>query len=97
MGDLEGAPAVHFNFPLLSFYLSTSFKTGTPLAVSLFLRNRGGLVIGDVLSAASLAPTLPDLPAQGEGRAASLGQQGGLELLPAAGLPTPQPSRHLAP
>ena len=28
MGDLKGAPAVHFNFPLLSFYLCTTFKTG---------------------------------------------------------------------
>ena len=27
MGDLEGAPAVHFNLPLLSFYLYTIFKT----------------------------------------------------------------------
>ena len=28
MGDLKGAPAVHFNLPLLSFYLYTTFKTG---------------------------------------------------------------------
>ena len=28
MGDLKGAPAVHFNFPQLSFYLCTTFKTG---------------------------------------------------------------------
>ena len=28
MGDLKGAPAVHFNFPLLSFSLYTTFKTG---------------------------------------------------------------------
>ena len=26
MGDLKGAPAVHFNFPLLSFSLYTTFK-----------------------------------------------------------------------
>ena len=26
--DLEGALAVHFNLPLLSFYLYTTFKTG---------------------------------------------------------------------
>ena len=45
MGDLEGAPAVHFNLPLLSFYLYTTFKLGLPLPVSPFLRNRGGLVI----------------------------------------------------
>ena len=44
MGDLEGAPAVHFNFPLLSFSLYIAFKRGLPLLVSLFLRNRGGLV-----------------------------------------------------
>ena len=28
MGDLEGAPAVHLNLPLLSFYLYTTFKSG---------------------------------------------------------------------
>ena len=28
MGDLEGAPAVHINFPLLSLYLYTTFKAG---------------------------------------------------------------------
>ena len=44
MGDLEEAPAVHFNFPLLSFSLYIAFKSGLPLPVSLFLRNRGGLV-----------------------------------------------------
>ena len=44
MGDLEGAPAVHFNFPLLSFSLYITFKSGLPLPVSLFLWNRGGLV-----------------------------------------------------
>ena len=45
MGDLKGAPAVHFNFPLLlNFSLYTTFKLGLPLPVSLFLRNRGGLV-----------------------------------------------------
>ena len=32
MGDLKGAPAVHFNFPLLSFYLCTTFKTGIAAA-----------------------------------------------------------------
>ena len=45
MGDLKEAPAVHFNFPLLSFSLYITFKSGLPLPVSLFLRNRGGLVI----------------------------------------------------
>ena len=44
MGDLKGATAVHFNFPLLSFSLYITFKSGLPLPVSLFLRNRGGLV-----------------------------------------------------
>ena len=44
MGDLEGAPAVHFNFPLLRFSLNTTFKSRLPLHVSLFLWNRGGLV-----------------------------------------------------
>ena len=44
MGDLKEAPAVHFNFPLLSFSLYITFKSGLPLPVSLFLRNRGGLV-----------------------------------------------------
>ena len=43
--DLEEAPAVHFNFPLLSFFLYIAFKSGFLLPVSLFLRNRGGLVI----------------------------------------------------
>ena len=37
MGDLEGAPAVHVNFPLLSFYLCSTFKTGTAAAGELFL------------------------------------------------------------
>ena len=32
MGDLEGAPAVRINIPLLSFYLSTTFKTGIAAA-----------------------------------------------------------------
>ena len=32
MGDLKGAPAVHFNFPLLSFSLYTTFKTGIAAA-----------------------------------------------------------------
>ena len=32
MGDLEGAPAVHFNLPLLSFYLYTTFKSGIAAA-----------------------------------------------------------------
>ena len=44
MGDYKKAPAVHFNFPLLSFSLYITFKSGLPLPVSLFLRNRGGLV-----------------------------------------------------
>ena len=49
MGDLEGAPSVHFNFPLLSFSLYITFKSGLPLPVSLFLWNRGGLV-NEILS-----------------------------------------------
>ena len=48
MGDLKGAPAVHINFPLLSFYLCITSKLGLPLPVSLFLRNKGGLVIARV-------------------------------------------------
>ena len=32
MGYLKGAPAVHFNFPLLSFHLLTTFKTGIAAA-----------------------------------------------------------------
>ena len=32
MGNLEGAWAVHINFPLLSFYLCTTFKTGIAAA-----------------------------------------------------------------
>ena len=32
MGVLKGAPAVHFNLPLLSFYLYTTFKTGIAAA-----------------------------------------------------------------
>ena len=32
MGDLKGAPAVHFNLPILSFYLYTTFKTGIAAA-----------------------------------------------------------------
>ena len=32
MADLKGAPAVHFNLPLLSFYLYTTFKTGIAAA-----------------------------------------------------------------
>ena len=32
MGDFKGAPAVHFNFPLLNFYLCTTFKTGIAAA-----------------------------------------------------------------
>ena len=46
MGDLKGAPAVHCNFPLLSFSRYTTLKLGLPLHVSLFLWNRGGLVNG---------------------------------------------------
>jgi hypothetical protein len=38
MGDLKGAPAVHFNFPLHSFSLYLTFKSG--------IGNRGGLVNG---------------------------------------------------
>ena len=32
MVDLEGAPAVHLNLPLLSFYLYTTFKSGIAAA-----------------------------------------------------------------
>ena len=32
MGDLKQAPAVHFNLPLLSFYLYTTFKSGIAAA-----------------------------------------------------------------
>ena len=32
MGNLEGAPTVHFNLPLLSFYLYTTFKSGIAAA-----------------------------------------------------------------
>ena len=32
MEDLEGAPAVHFNLPLLNFYLYTTFKTAIAAA-----------------------------------------------------------------
>ena len=32
MGDLEGALAVHFNLPLLIFYLYTTFKSGIAAA-----------------------------------------------------------------
>ena len=46
MGELKGAPAVHFNFPLLIFTSTQLSKLGLPLPVSLFLRNRGGLVNG---------------------------------------------------
>ena len=46
MEDVEGALAVHLNLPLLRFYLYTIFEVGLPLSVSLFLRNRGGLVVG---------------------------------------------------
>ena len=44
MGDLNGAPSVHFNLPLLSFSSKQLSKRGLPLPVSLFLRNGGGLV-----------------------------------------------------
>ena len=44
MGDLKGAPAVHFNFPLQSFSSEQLSKVGLPLPVSLFRQNRGGLV-----------------------------------------------------
>ena len=30
--DLKGAPAVHFNLPLLTYYLYTTFKTGIAAA-----------------------------------------------------------------
>ena len=32
MGDFEGAPAAHFNFPLLSIYLCATFKSGIAAA-----------------------------------------------------------------
>ena len=32
MGNLKGPPVVHFNFPLLSFSLYTTFKTGIAAA-----------------------------------------------------------------
>ena len=41
MGDLKGAPAVHFNFPIERF--ST---VGLPLPVRLFLQIMGDLVNG---------------------------------------------------
>ena len=44
MGNLIGAPAVHLNFPLLSFSLYTNFKKRIAAAMSLFLWSRGGLV-----------------------------------------------------
>ena len=44
MEDLKGAPTVHFNSPLQSFSLYTTFKVGLYLPVSLFLWNGGGLV-----------------------------------------------------
>ena len=47
MGDLKGALAVHFDFPLDRGFSSTLLsKVGLPLPVSLFLRNRRGLVNG---------------------------------------------------
>ena len=45
MGDLEGPPAVYFNLPLLSFTSTQLSKVRLPLPVSLFLQNRGCLVI----------------------------------------------------
>ena len=65
MGDLKEAPAVHFNFPLQSFSLYITFKRGLPLPVSLFLRNRGGLVNGwggsslEILQVCSCADQAP--------------------------------------
>ena len=32
MGDLKGAPAVHFNFPLQNFSLYITFKSGIAAA-----------------------------------------------------------------
>ena len=32
MGNLKGAPAVHFNLSLLNIYLYTTFKTGIAAA-----------------------------------------------------------------
>ena len=43
MGDLKGALAVRFNFPLQSFSSTLFSKVGLPLPDSLFLRNRGDL------------------------------------------------------
>ena len=48
MGDLKEVPAVHFNFPLLSFYLYTTFKTG--IAASSEPIGLGGLVNGNEAS-----------------------------------------------
>ena len=63
--SLKGAPAVHFNLPLLSYYLYTTFKSGLPLHVSLFLWNRGGLMNADTAScrpvnSCHLFPKLPN-------------------------------------
>ena len=44
MEDLKVAPAVHFNFPLQSFFSTLLLKVGLLLPASLFLWNRGGLV-----------------------------------------------------
>ena len=46
-GSLTGAPAVHFNFTLMSFYLYTTFKTGIAAAWILFMWDRGGFVNAD--------------------------------------------------
>ena len=41
MGDLEGAPAVHFNLHLLSFYLYATFKSGIGAAGEPFPSEKG--------------------------------------------------------
>ena len=44
MGDLKGAPAVHFNFPLKSFSLYITFQSGIASASEPIPGNRGGFV-----------------------------------------------------
>ena len=56
LGSLKGAPAVHCNFPLLSFSLYTTFKTGIAAACKPIPHwNRGALVNG-VISLSELPP-----------------------------------------
>ena len=44
MGNLKGAPAVYFNFPLQSFSLYITFKSWIDASGEPILWNRGGLV-----------------------------------------------------